>query len=140
MNLYLDTGSVLKLFIEETDSVEVERTVDSAALLATSLVTWPETHGGLARAARAGRITEDAYPIAIAELHRFWNDVRRMPLDESLAASAGDLAAGYYLRGLDAIHLASALRLRDFLREPVAFSTFDDRLMDAAAACGLDTA
>jgi hypothetical protein len=63
--------------------------------------------------------------------------MRVIALTETLARTAGDLAARYFLRGLDAIHLASAVTLRDELDESVSFSASDGRLNEAAADCGL---
>jgi uncharacterized protein len=60
--------------------------------------------------------------------------------DFDLAHSAGDLAEKHLLRGFDAVHLASAVILREELTEPIRFLAFDDRLMTAAAAEGLVTA
>lgn len=54
-------------------------------------------------------------------------------LDRELLRSAGALP-GPGLRSLDAVHLASALRVRDVLD---AFVAYDDRLLEAARLAGL---
>jgi len=51
--------------------------------------------------------------------------------------SAGDLAEKYGLRGFDALHLASALELKEATASGVKFSTSDARLGEAAAREGL---
>lgn len=65
---------------------------------------------------------------------RAWlHDVALIPLDDALLDHAASLQpAG--LRSLDALHLATALSVRDDLG---ALFTYDDRLAEAAAACGL---
>jgi len=52
---------------------------------------------------------------------------------------AADLAEAHRLRSIDAIHLASALFVRDRTREPVTLSAWDSDLVAAAAAEGLAT-
>ena len=59
-----------------------------------------------------------------------------LPRRSALARQAGDLAAGHHLRGYDAVHLASALRLGS----DTMLVTWDDRLRDAAVDAGLAVA
>lgn len=74
------------------------------------------------------------HPGGYAEDARAWlHDVALLPLDDALLDQASSLApAG--LRSLDAIHLATALSVRE---EIGAFVTYDDRLAEAAAGEGL---
>jgi predicted nucleic acid-binding protein len=138
VNLYLDSSSLIKLLIEEEGSAIVDQLVKGSSVLSTSVVTWPELRGALARAIRGGRLTKDGHAEALASLQDLWRRMQILAFDEAIATSAGDHAANHYLRGLDAIHLASALAYRDASGEPLAFSAFDHRLADAAAASGLD--
>jgi uncharacterized protein len=48
-----------------------------------------------------------------------------------IAYRAGEMAERYALRGFDAIHLASAVRLGERISD-VRFLAFDDRLVEAA--------
>ena len=57
-------------------------------------------------------------------------------VDDSVVTEAGRLAEQHALTALDALHLASALSLRE-PGEDVAFVTFDRRLREAALAEGL---
>ena len=50
---------------------------------------------------------------------------------------AADLAKRHALRGFDAVHLSAALRLATRDQLTLAFSSFDDRLNQAARAEGL---
>jgi hypothetical protein len=64
----------------------------------------------------------------------------RVDLFPSLSRAAGDLAEIHGLRGFDAIHLASALWLRDKTSPAgLAFAAFDHRLLAAAERAGLPT-
>ena len=56
-------------------------------------------------------------------------------IDEALVRTAGELAERHRLRAADAMHLASAMRVRD---AGTVFVSFDRRLRDAAAAEGFD--
>ena len=56
MILYLDTSSLVKLYVEETASADVEGLVVSAEVTGTSLIAYAE-----ARAAFAHRFRENAF-------------------------------------------------------------------------------
>jgi predicted nucleic acid-binding protein len=138
VNLYLDSSSLLKLFLDEDGSRQVNAQVTTAGSLSTSLVSWPEVRAGLARAQRGLRVSPDDYQSAVSRFSTdIWPRFEFVDFTVPLAHKAGDLAARYFLRGLDAIHLASAVTLRDELDESVSFSAFDGRLCEAAADCGL---
>lgn len=42
MILYLDTSSLIKLYVEEDGSSEIESLVEQATLVCTSVVAYPE--------------------------------------------------------------------------------------------------
>lgn len=66
-----------------------------------------------------------------------WQAVTAVDVDEQTASSAGLLAVRHGLRGMDAIHLASALL---FVRAGPIVVSWDAALRRAAAAEGLATA
>ncbi|EDN65160.1 hypothetical protein BGP_6579 [Beggiatoa sp. PS] len=47
---------------------------------------------------------------------------------------AAEMVLTHNLRGFDAVHLASAIFLQEQLQQPLPFSTFDNRLRQAAIA------
>lgn len=104
--------------------------------VATGVLAYPEARAALAAARRARRLTKTAFRTAVADFETLHAAVLIVATDESLARRAGDLAAEHHLRGYDAVHLASALRLGD----QTALVTWDDRLKDAAIAAGLAVA
>lgn len=68
-----------------------------------------------------------------AEARTFLADIALVPLDDGVLAEAAAIdPAG--LRSLDALHLATALSIRD---EIGAFVAYDERLTGAAASKGL---
>jgi predicted nucleic acid-binding protein len=103
---------------------------------AVGVLAYPETRAALAAAHRAGRLTAPAYAAAEAEFEALHATALVVGIDHSLARRAGDLAAEHQLRGCDAVHLASALRLGD----QTTLITWDHRLRRAAMTAGLAVA
>jgi hypothetical protein len=106
-------------------------------VVATSLVAYPETRAGLARALRSGRLTPETYSQILTAFEADWGSYLTREVTDDLVRLAGDFAERHYLRGFDAIHLASAVTLQRELGEAVTFSASGDRLMSAAASEGL---
>ncbi|MDP9121340.1 MAG: type II toxin-antitoxin system VapC family toxin [Acidobacteriota bacterium] len=133
MILYLDTSSLIKLYVEEAGSRAVRELVAGATLAATSVVAYPEARSALARLHREGWLAAVDHERVRADFDRDWRGLLSLPLREPLWRQAGDLAERHGLRGFDSIHLASYLSL---LASPqgvrVEFSSFDDRLNRAA--------
>lgn len=59
MILYLDTSSLVKLYIQEEESPQVRQLVDAADVIATSVVAFPEARSAFARLARESKITSE---------------------------------------------------------------------------------
>lgn len=137
MNLYLDTSSLFKLYVEEPGSEAVRALSSAADTLSVSIIAYAEFRGSLARAYRSGRLDPEDYRVTVELFQRDWPDYAVREVTDPLAFLAGELAARHFLRGFDAIHLASAVALQEELGEPVTFSASDGRLMSAAAAEGL---
>jgi predicted nucleic acid-binding protein len=135
MILYLDTSSVVKLYLDEPRADSVRRWALHAEVLATSRVAYPEAVAALARRSREGDLAPAAFQRVLLALKQQWRDFAVLDLNEM---QAGDLAVKHALRGLDAIHLAAALDLRHVSSDArIAFSSFDVRLNQAATAEGL---
>ncbi len=126
--IYLDSSALMKLVRQEAET----------DALRDWLVSQPElpvitSELGRVEVLRAAR---RAGSQALAEAREIVGDVDLVPLDrgvQDLACEIGDPP----LRTLDALHLASALLLRD---EVTAFVAYDERLATAARAAGLPTA
>jgi predicted nucleic acid-binding protein len=133
--LYLDTSSLIKLYVEESGSAETEHLVGEATLVCTSVVAYAEARSALARLCRDGDLTPDEHETAKADLNRDWPRYLAIEVASDVRQSAGDLAERRALRGFDSLHLASYLDLYSAsLGEPTRFSSFDDRLMGAERA------
>jgi len=133
--LYLDTSSLVKLYVEETGSSEIERLAEEASLICTSVIAYAEARSALARLHRGGSLSTENHSLAKAALDRDWASYLGVELPREVWRLAGDLAEVHGLRGFDSLHLASFLHLEIVdLGEPVEFSSFDDRLNAAAQA------
>jgi predicted nucleic acid-binding protein len=131
--LYLDTSSLVKLYVEEPGSPAVHAEVDGSELVATSTVAYAEARAALARRRREGSLTAAEHRKAKAGLDADWPRVLTVDVTESLVRRAGDLAERQRLRGFDALHLATYLTVvQEFPAEPVRFSTADVTLARAA--------
>lgn len=134
MILYLDTSSLVKLYVEETGTDEVRRLVDQALVVTTSIVAYPEARSAFARLYREGGLTADEHSVMKADLERDLESFLTLGVTEEIWRHAGDLTEAYALRGFDSLHLASYLALTSLeFSHPVRFSSFDDRLSEAAA-------
>ena len=132
MIVYLDTSSLIKLYVAEEESAVVRTLVAGAAVVATSVLAYPEARSALARLRREGVLTPAEQARAKANLDQDWGGFLALPVD-AIWRQAGDLADRHGLRGADSIHLAAYLSLVG--REEgltVRFSSFDERLNLAA--------
>jgi predicted nucleic acid-binding protein len=120
---YLDASALVKLAIEEEESETLRRALRAWPRRASSRVAVVE----VVRAVR--RRKQTAEPLA----RRVLAHVALVRVDDRVLAAAA-LLDPLALRALDAIHLASALRLGADLD---AFISYDGRQLEAAAALGL---
>lgn len=137
MRLYLDTSALIKLYVEEDDSIFVEGAVQDAETTATSIVTYVEARSAFSRRRRDGSLILADYHRVVREFDREWERYFVIPVTDSLVKSAGRLAETHALRGYDAIHLASADFFQEKIREPATFGCWDSRLETAARRQGL---
>ena len=135
MILYLDTSSLVKIYLEESGSDLVREWVDDAEAIATSRVAYPEALSAFARRKDQGDLDARVFDLLQETLQSDWPSFVLLPLRER---RAGALAVKHLLRGFDAVHLAAAFDLQDALgSEGVIFSSFDRRLLKAAHNEGL---
>ena len=120
MSLYLDASAITKLVVDEGESAALERAVAGEALVSSRLAVVEVTKA-------VARADPDADPWAVLSRLAF------VEIDADLARLAGG-TGGPSLRAIDAVHVASALRLAP---EIEAFVTYDDRQAEAAHAAGL---
>jgi predicted nucleic acid-binding protein len=137
MILYLDTSALVKFYVEEPGSRVVRALLERAQVVSTSRVAYVEMRAGLARKLRQGELREEEYKRILSDFEKDWKDYFVIEVSEGVANLGGELVEKHPLRALDALHLASALFLRERVRSDVFFSSFDERLNEAAQAEGL---
>ena len=137
MILYLDTSSLVKLYVEETHSDLVQNWAGAAEALATSRVAYPEALSAFSRRFHKGDLTDEEMDLACESLRSEWPAFVLLPVDER---QAGRFVLDHLLRGFDAVHLAAAQDLAQrFPSEDIIFSSFDSALLKAARSEGLST-
>ncbi len=134
MILYCDTSSLVKLYIEEYHSADVHILVREADIVATCCVALPEMVSALTRRFNNRQLNQQGYQALLQSVRNDWRHIVSLDFDELLAAN---LAERHGLRGFDAVHLASALKLAAREQVSVQFSAFDEQLVRVASAEGL---
>ena len=133
MTLYLDTSSLVKLYVDEVGAVLVRQLVRDATVVATSVVAYAETRAALARLRREGGLTAPAFASAKRAFEEQWPTCLALEVTDALGRTACNLAERFGLRGFDAVHLASFAEVaRRAGVRTTRFSSFDDRLNQAA--------
>jgi len=138
MILYLDTSSLVKLYVKEDGSDEVKALFDGARVVATSQAAYAEACAAFAMKHRQGDFTDEQYHTVITNLQQHWGAYFALDVSWPVSKLAGVLAEQHSLRGFDAIHLASALILKTRLGSMITFSSSDHKLEDAARSESLN--
>jgi predicted nucleic acid-binding protein len=139
MILYLDTSALLKKYFSEIGSAEVISGWKVARAIVTSSVTYAEIMASIHRKKREESIRDRIFARIIQSFQQDWNGFIRIGVTNDLNEVIDRIVAAHPLRGFDAIHLASALIVRESLTETFLFACFDTRLLKAAQIQGLDT-
>jgi predicted nucleic acid-binding protein len=128
----LDTSSLVKLYVEEDGSLDVRDLVVHAAVVATSVVAYPETRAAFARLRRSGDLSPANFARAKRSFEAQWPAFLTLEVTAAVSLEAGALAERYALRGFDALHLASFAEVaRRAGPSETRFSSFDDQLNNA---------
>jgi predicted nucleic acid-binding protein len=141
VTLYLDTSSLVKLYVHESGSDMVRQLVDGATLVATSAIAYAETRAAFARRRRERVLSPSAFVAAKKALESDWPRYLTVEVTSALSRQAGDYAERYRLRAYDGLHLASfAEVVREAGREHTDFSSFDQALNRAARSLSAELA
>jgi uncharacterized protein len=133
VTLYLDTSSLVKLYVEEVGSEDVRNQVAQATVVVTSIVAYPETRAALARLRRSGALTPAKFAAAKRNFEAQWPAFLTLDVTAPVSSEAGAFAERYALRGFDALHLASFAEIaRRAGPSETRFSSFDDHLNEAS--------
>ncbi len=131
MILYLDASALVKRYVAEPGSAEVEALISRAQAVGTGVISRAEVAAALAKGSRESAVK------ALQAFNADWEHMIRLQLSEPLVARAAALAWEHGLRGYDAVHLATALVWREMLGGTVSVATYDRELWRTAQASGL---
>lgn len=134
---YLDTSALLKRYIEELGSIELNTWWSSMEVFGTALITRAEMASALAKASRMGWLDIDEAHGAWKLFLEDWESLAVIEVTPPLMTRAGDLTWSDGLRGYDAVHLAAMLVWQDALGQEITLATFDRQLWEAARQRGL---
>lgn len=121
--LFLDSSAVTRLVVAEPESAALVERLTGQVLVGSALLV-PEVSRAVRRS--VGHLHDEL-------LGQVLGLIDLVAVDRAVLAAAADLAPPG-LRTLDAVHLASALVLRERVE---ALIGYDDRLLQAARAAGL---
>ncbi len=128
-SLYVETGALLKRYVQEPESDDCQSILNVHSHRITSRITITETLINLRK-----RLSTAEFAIASKLFQSDINVFDVVEFDAELSLRASEVAAGNNLATLDAIHLASALRVKG---PQDAFHTYDRRLANCAKKSGL---
>jgi predicted nucleic acid-binding protein len=132
MNVYLDTSSLAKLYIEEEGSESVRSAVREGDMIATSLLSYVEMGSAVYRRLREKRLSKGEANRVLDVFESDWERFGKVSIDAALLKRTHKLLKNHPLRAADAVQLASALYFQEVLEEPVLFYSADRSLLKAA--------
>ncbi len=137
MILYCDTSALIKRYVEEEGTDAVDSLWTASLGIATSVVAFAETAAAFSRKLREGVLTGKEYAGALKIFKTDFGSFILVSITGALNAEIERLVRGYPLRGFDAIHLSSALTIKNSGSIPVQFACFDRLLNEAALKEGI---
>lgn len=137
MIVYLDASALVKRYVAEEGSPEVNDLISRADSVLTNLISRTEVAAAIMRASRMGIINRDDARKAITQFRSDWENLQRLPVTEATVGRADSLVSDYDLRGYDAVHMAAALIWQETIAESITLATYDRNLWSVAQTAGL---
>jgi len=138
VTLYAETSAVLCWLLGEAGGEELRATLAAATKVTTSRSTLVEARRVVRRAQREGRLTEADGADVLALLAQAASTWAVLAISEEVVRRAEEGFPSEPVRTLDAIHLASALFLRQSFPDLILLTT-DDRVRSNASLLGFRT-
>lgn len=137
MTLYLDTSSLVKLYVAEPGSDAVRTLVDAASVVATSSIAYTEARAAMARRRRDRTLRPAAFASVKKTFEAEWPRYFVVDVTLALCRQAAEYAERYRLRAYDGVHLAAFAEVaREAGMRDTRFSSFDHALNRAARSLG----
>lgn len=140
MILYCDTSALIKRYVEERGTADIDRLWENASVISTSVVAFAETISAFSRKSREGLLTKAEFSRILKKFRADYEHLILVPISGDLNGTIERLARRHSLRGLDLIHLASAMVFAGQKTPKIVFACFDSLLNRAAAKEGIEVA
>ena len=137
MILYLDASALVKRYVAELGSTEVNEAITGAEVIGTAIVSRAEVAAALAKSVRLRVLNQEDALGSLRAFRNEWLDLVRVQVTEMVVPRADALAWEHHLRGYDAVQLAAASIWQEAMGIPVTMATFDQQLWKAAELVGL---
>ena len=144
--LYLDASALAKRYFNETGSEVVAARFETGERIFTSLLSFAEVHSAIARKFRDKELNTQEFTTLRDAFQNDWLfSLSKLDLDINSLIALPRLVETYSLKAGDAIHLSTAVWLKDSLRVgvwsgktggTVEFGVADNRLAKVAQECG----
>ena len=92
MTLFLDSSSLVKLYVEEPGSDDVHRLLQEADVVITSVIAYAEVRASFGRRRRERLMSGADCSAAIRQFELDWTRFASIPVGEDSALAAGRLA------------------------------------------------
>jgi uncharacterized protein len=135
MLVFFDSSAFVKRYVSEAGTAAVLAWCDQAAEIGLSGIALPEIISAFCRLQREGRITAVQYQSLKSLLLADIEDAAICDLTPTVLAQTVSSLESNVLRGMDAIHIGSAVALKADV-----FVSADERQLEAAARAGLRVA
>ena len=133
MRVFFDTSAFVKRYIYEAGTDSVLDWCDRATEIGLSGIALPELISAFCRLHRENKITDVQYQQLKSQLMSDVEDVAICDLTPTVLAQAVASLEANVLRGMDAIHIGSAVALKADV-----FISADKRQIEAAERAGLN--
>ena len=127
MRAFADTSALLKKYIEERGSRQLEQVLGGVSDLIVSPVTWVELNAAVARRLRGKLLTAQQSSWILSEAETDFCSYSQVVWGAELVEAATRMVRRHLLKTLDAIQLAAGV-----LSKPDLFLTSDRRLFEEA--------
>jgi predicted nucleic acid-binding protein len=134
---YLDSSVLVKRYVKEPGSREVNRLFSEGSTLLVSSIAWPECLAALSRKHHDGSLSARSYDRATEAFAAEWRSLNEIAVTREIRELIRELLDRLSLRGIDAIHLASATWAERRLGSKLSFYCADRKLATAARELGL---
>jgi predicted nucleic acid-binding protein len=139
MIIYFDTSALLKRYLDEDGSDEVNDLFLKDNLYGSLSLTQVEMSASFQKAVRMKLISANKASDALKDFLEDWQSFTRLRVTAAVIEKATDIAWKYSLRGYDSLHLASALLWQETLDVKITFAAFDNDLLLACHKADLET-